>query len=182
VIEFGLILSSAHIHGILNPTDTFGVLTPSSFSFTIIKTGANAMEYSMIDHTADLGVWIRSTTLNQLFKDAAKVLIRLSLGEVPSVEDNMEIKDLEIEGSDLVDLMVRWLGEILYLLDGERLIFWEAQHLQIVGETKLQAVAQFIPFKEGSHSWETYIKAVTYHQAKVEQKDAWWEAFLIFDV
>jgi len=139
------------------------------------------MEYSIVNHTADLGVWIKASTLEQLFEDAGKILMEISLGESFIFEENYEIKEFEIEGSDLVDLMVRWLGELLYILDGERFIFCRTKDIQIT-DGKFHAWAYFVPFKEELHNIETYIKAVTYHQAKVEKKDAWWEAFLIFDV
>ena len=75
-------------------------------------------DFTLLDHTSDMGVTVRGPNLGKLFEGAAKSMIQIMI----NVEPGLEPKSIEISipGNDLADLMVRWLGEILYLFEGER--------------------------------------------------------------
>ena len=79
-----------------------------------------SQNYNLFSHTVDLGMLIRGRSCEELFKNAGLALID------PLVNNNnfkVENKvDISIRGNDLSDLMVKWLVEILYLFEGERLI------------------------------------------------------------
>ena len=77
--------------------------------------GNKAPEYTFIDHTADLGIKIRGTDLKDLFENAARALMHLMVRGGSRVET--KTMKLSVSGEDLADLMVRWLGEVLYLLE-----------------------------------------------------------------
>ena len=83
--------------------------------------------------------------------------------------------------ADLEDLLVRWLGELLYLYETQRLLcctftftLLEPAHLTatVAGET----------LDSNRHPIDTEIKAVTYHQIAVEQVGGHWQARVIFDL
>jgi SHS2 domain-containing protein len=79
-----------------------------------------APDYTLLDHTADLGIKVRGTDLKDLFQSAGKALMHLMVrADIPSKTTPMKIS---VSGEDLADLMVRWLGEILYLFAGEKLV------------------------------------------------------------
>ncbi len=78
-------------------------------------------------------------------------------------------------------LMVDWLSELLYLHDVEYLLFKEFT-VGSLGEDGLEAVVKGEPFQEGVHVIKTEIKAVTYHQIKVEKEKGGWKAQVIFDL
>jgi SHS2 domain-containing protein len=77
--------------------------------------------------------------------------------------------------------MVDWLTELLYLHDVENLLF-KGFKVDAVGEDGLKARVKGEPFQEGVHVIKTEVKAVTYHQIRVNQEEGGWKAQIIFDL
>jgi len=134
--------------------------------------------FSFLDHTADMGIIIRHEDLEGLFETAAAAMMHIMVR--PRTMLNPAQKDLLISGLDLPDLMIRWLGEILYLYDAEREIVTDARILTL-SRHGLKARIFFTPFDPSTFEVLCEIKAVTYHQAQVRKKGDHWEARVIFD-
>ena len=92
--------------------------------------------YTLIDHTADLGILIKDQDLKGLFKKAALALIHIMIGEIPKGQTS--ISELYIKGEDMIDLMLNWLSEILYLFEGEKKILKEEKMLILRVVTRIQ--------------------------------------------
>lgn len=137
------------------------------------------LNYTVLDHTADLGMVVRAKTLEGLFEAAALSMIHIML-KVEKISSSI-ISPLSIEGQDLPDLMVRWLGEILYLFEAERLIIVDA-NVQNLSKHGLEATVFAIPFQPQVHEVFCEIKAVTYHQVEVKKNNSHWETRVIFDL
>jgi SHS2 domain-containing protein len=135
-------------------------------------------DYALLDHTADLGIHVRGEDLKDLFETAARALMHLMIGG----ESQAETTDMKItvSGQDLPDLLVRWLGEILYLFEGEDLVVTFI-HIDSLSLTRLDAALKSVPFDPTVHEIHSEIKAVTYHQVQVIKKESVWEAQVIFD-
>jgi SHS2 domain-containing protein len=86
-------------------------------------------------------------------------------------------RELSVEGIDAEDLLVRWLEELLYTLEAERIALW-TQELQVREGFHLSARVLENP----AGSLKKEIKAVTYHGLEVEETEAGLEATLVFDV
>jgi SHS2 domain-containing protein len=72
------------------------------------------MPYTLIDHTADIGIRVSAPSMEGLFEEAAYALADiLGGGNAVGGEEVM----VESQGIDRVDLLVRWLQEILYLIE-----------------------------------------------------------------
>jgi SHS2 domain-containing protein len=144
-------------------------------------------DYTLINHTADLGIKIHGSDLKNLFETAGSALVHLMVrGEHHGKTTSMKIS---ISGEDLADLMVRWLGELLYLFDGENLVVTSIRmdtvssiHMETVSSSRLEAILETVPFDPSVHETHSEIKAVTYHQIQVTDKGNQWEASVIFDV
>jgi SHS2 domain-containing protein len=135
-------------------------------------------DYTLLDHTADLGIIVRGEDLKTLFETAAKALMHLMIrGKSKAKSTDM---DITISGQDLPDLLVRWLGEILYFFEGEDLVVTFI-HIHFLSLTRLDAVLKTVPFNPTVHRIHNEIKAVTYHQVQVVKKGSVWEAQVIFD-
>ncbi len=135
-------------------------------------------DYAFLDHTADLGINVRGKDLKDLFETAAKAMIHLMIvGESQAKASDMKIT---VSGLDLPDLLVRWLGEILYLLEGEYLVVTSI-HIDFLSLSRLDAALKTVPFDPTVHEIISEIKAVTYHQIQVKEKESFWEAQVIFD-
>jgi SHS2 domain-containing protein len=135
-------------------------------------------DYAFLDHTADLGINVRGEDLKGLFEAGAKALMHLMIaGESHAKSSDMNIT---VSGQDLPDLLVRWLGEILYLFEGEDLVVTSV-HIDFVSSTQLDAALKTVLFDPTVHEILSEIKAVTYHQIQVIEKESFWEAQVIFD-
>ena len=77
--------------------------------------------------------------------------------------------------------MVRWLGEILYLFEGEGQVV-SSISINSISDKRLHAILELTPFAPPAHKILREIKAVTYHQIQVAEKGGRWEASVIFDM
>ena len=145
--------------------------------------------YRLLDHTADLGMEVRGIDLKDLFTNAGKAFMHLMLKvESPSKGDGLkgnglkgDARRMDIAGTDLADLMVRWLGELLYLFEGEDLVA-TIMDIDVLTPRGLGATLRTIPFDPSCHEIIREIKAVTYHQIAVIQSGHLWKARVIFDL
>ena len=136
-------------------------------------------DYILIDHTADLGIEIHGKDLKDLFERAAKALIHVMIGDIPPAKT--EPVTITVTGDDLADLMVRWLGEVLYLFEGENLVATTIK-INYLTSDRVEASLGTVPVDPEIHEISCDIKAVTYHQIEVADKGDCWEARVIFDV
>ena len=136
-------------------------------------------EYTLIDHTADLGIKVHGRDIKDLFQKSGYALTHLLYEGGPSKK--LSPKEISIRGNDLEDLMVRWLGEILYLFDGEGQVV-SFINVNSVSGNILRALLKTTPFDPLIHKYLREIKAVTYHQIEVVKRDKIWEAKIIFDL
>jgi len=135
--------------------------------------------YEIIDHTADLGIIVKGPDTKGLFINAALAMIDLMVKG--KISDIITTRDILIEGEDFPDLMVRWLGEILYLFEGEDLIVHSIE-IKSIGPMQLHATLTLSSFEPGRHQVLREIKAVTYHGISVSKVNSGWEARVIFDI
>lgn len=141
--------------------------------------GLKRKTFEILDHTADLGIVVTGDDLKELFHNAAHALLQIML-EWPA-EKGGKTQDISIKAVDLPDLMVRWLGEILYLFEGENRLVTQTKIHEITPD-HLYAQIKTVPFSPTRHERLTEIKAVTYHQIEVIQKTGLWHARIIFDL
>jgi len=142
--------------------------------------GFDGQKFTTIDHTADLGLRVRGETLERLFENAAEAMLKVMVNAHPLPP--MKTIPLRLDGRDLEDLMVRWLGEILYLLEGEKKVTVHARVVSL-SPRHLEASIDTVPYSPDDHEILREIKAVTYHQIGISRKhDDFWEASVIFDV
>jgi SHS2 domain-containing protein len=135
--------------------------------------------FEVLDHTADIGLIVYGEDLKALFENAGKAFFHL-ITDLKKVRRRVE-RRIHIERESLDRLMVDWLSELLYLHDVENLLF-KGFKVESVGEEGLRAIVRGEPFQEGVHVIKTVVKAVTYHQIEVRQKNGRWRAQIIFDL
>jgi SHS2 domain-containing protein len=137
------------------------------------------LKYKLIDHTADLGILVFGSDAGDLFANAARAMF-------DQITDIKKLKGVDkhrirVKGSDWADLMVNWLRELLYFWTvKEKLV--KSVDIVSISEAKLSAVITTETFDTARHSINNEIKAVTYHQIKVEYSAKGWEAQVIFDL
>ena len=136
-------------------------------------------DFIVLDHTADLGIMVRGADIKDLFERAAHAMMKIMVSS-KSAEKSNNLK-LSLDSEDLAELMVNWLGEILYLFHGEKKVVTRLE-IDSISPSHLDATLETVSFSSDLHEVLCEIKAVTFHQIEVAEKDAQWEAKVIFDL
>jgi SHS2 domain-containing protein len=136
-------------------------------------------KYETFDHTADIGIRAFGRSLEELFGNAAYALFD-QLTDLRKVRTEVS-HEISVQGADREDLLIRWLGELLFLCEGRGYLFKEFS-FSLLEPTSLKAFARGETFDPSRHRFKTEIKAVTYHQVEVKEKDGGWEGRVVFDV
>ena len=135
--------------------------------------------FEIIEHPADVGFLAYGSTLEELFANAA--LAMMSLGyELDAIEERQR-REISAEGRDTEELLFEWLSDILAISDAEKLVFRRFEIAEL-GAGRIRGAAWGEKFDRARHRAGTYIKAVTYHQLRVEKKDDGWTAQTYLDV
>jgi SHS2 domain-containing protein len=135
--------------------------------------------YEFFEHTADLGLRVRAADLNRLFHDAAIGLFSMMVENIDQIRPNQRV-ELAVTGSDREYLLFDWLRELLMLADEQHLVFGKFEvH---VSSTGLTGSAWGEALDDGRHQLSREVKAITYHELKVECTPDGWLAEVIVDI
>lgn len=136
--------------------------------------------WEFFEHTADIGVHVTGATLNELFVNAARAMYdALGKLEKSTIRDQ---KALAIEAASPEDLLHDWLAELLYEVETEHFLYDEFE-IHELSPQRLSATVSGAEIDFARSQTNEEIKAVTYHQLRVEQlADGTWRATVIFDV
>lgn len=138
-----------------------------------------AAMYEIYPHTADLGLRVRAATLEELFSDAARGLFAIIVVNLDEVQSR-HVVTYDVEGEDKDYLLFDWLSELLYTFDSQHLLLSEFE-VQL-DDRGLKATARGEHVDRDRHQLDHEVKAITYHDLKVEQQDGGWLAEVIVDI
>lgn len=133
------------------------------------------MPYTLIDHTADIGMRVSAPTVEDLFVEAAHALCDIMGGLTAQEKETVTV---QAAGIDRDDLLVRWLQEVLYLVEvkGFRVAGIGLQDLTDTSVTgALEGSFSEIPL-------QAEVKAVTYHNLEIAYVDKAFVATIILDM
>lgn len=128
----------------------------------------------MIDHTGDLGIRVRASSLEALYAEAARALFEILVEGPPLSPAGTET--FEVRPEEPADGLRDFLSELLYRFTVERKIYGSFEPSP--GGVR----AGWEPFAAERHAIRTELKAVTYHQLEAKQETDGWSAQVIFDV
>jgi SHS2 domain-containing protein len=137
-----------------------------------------ARAYEILEHPADIGFRAFGKTLPELFSNAA--LAMLSIAGDPAAAEPKQEYPISVESGDREALIVDWLNEVLYWFDGKRIAFREFR-VTSFREDAIEVIGLGEPRNERHHT-KLIVKAVTYHQLKVEHRDGSWIAEVYLDI
>ncbi len=141
------------------------------------------MSYKFIDHPADIAVEVTGNTFEELFTSAAYAW-KESVLETEKEFPDEEIL-IEISSSLLEILLVNFLNELNYLLLIKKWIIKEIIEIQIALENSiwnLKAKISGTYYSPQKHTLKIEIKAITFHQMKIEKIDGQYSTKIIFDI
>ena len=140
----------------------------------------NAPEWlDYIDHTGDAGILLRAENLRQLFERAAWGMFSVltNVAEIRLVEETR----IQVEANDLPALMLAWLSELNYRHVTEHRLFGKFE-VSVISDQMVFAEVSGETINPDRHTIFTEIKAVTFHDMRLEKSDNGWEAQIIFDL
>ena len=132
----------------------------------------------MIDHTADIGIIAHGSDPADLFSSAASGMLSLMI-DVGTLHGDIT-KGIVLEARDLETLLVQWLNELLYIIFTEKLVLCEFDILIEMNRLEARCSGQELDLKDDRFKRE--IKAATYHDLKIVERDGEYSARIIFDI
>ena len=135
--------------------------------------------YEELDHTADLRLKVFGRDTRELFANAVFALFdrMVELGGVKSAKSHR----VEAAGADAAETLVSFLGELLYHYNVERFVCRECE-IEDLSDTRVRAVVRGEVFDPSRHRAKHEIKAVTFHDVRIERTGEGLEVVLTFDV
>ena len=135
--------------------------------------------HELFEHTADLGLRATAPDLNSLFAEMAACLVSAMVENPASVQPAQEVQ-IELAGDNREFLLFDWLKELLLRFETDRLLF--AAFAVKVSDSGLSATARGEEYDPARHTLAHEVKAITYHELKVEQTADGWLAEAIVDI
>ncbi|HUL61693.1 MAG TPA: archease [Methanocella sp.] len=138
------------------------------------------MDFKYLEHTADAEFIAYGRTVDEAFANAARATFGLmvDLAKVRPAES----REIRLAAGSLDDLLFDWLSELLYLVEVDRLIFSQFDvAIAEDGDYRLTAVARGEKVRPG-HGVFLHVKAVTYHDLRVEKRNNVYEAQVLLDI
>ena len=136
-------------------------------------------QFEILEHTADVGFRARGRTKAELFANAALALESIAV-EIDAVRPR-SVYPVAAAGEDDEALLVNWLNEVLYYLDGGRVLMCRFQ-VDGIEPGAIRGRGWGEPWEEGRHSARVVVKGVTYHQLRLVEDTEGWRAEVYLDV
>ena len=135
------------------------------------------------EHTADVIIKAYGRSLEEAIANAAKAVFNV-ITDISKVEPR-ECRRVEEEGIDLYQAILRWLEDFLVMFDSEGMVFSEFKVESIEKKDDsvvIRGVGCGEPFDPEKHEPRTIVKAITYHEMKLEKTDGLWVLRFAVDI
>ena len=145
------------------------------------EINSETKDYELFDHTADMGVRAKGDDIPTVFKNTALGMYEIIfLNGIPKVASKGEYK-IKLNCSDLEQLLVDWLDELLFIYSTEKIVFSgfeiniDPENFSLDAKITGERVAdsELLATRE--------IKAVTYHMLEIKKNEQW-NTRVIFDI
>lgn len=135
--------------------------------------------YTFFDHTADMGITIRAPSLPRLLAPAGEAL-NAAIGQLAAGGDSRALS-LELQGSTSAELLRDYLGELLILFERDRRMVLRVQVLTYC-DKRLSATLFTQAIDDQRSVYHREVKAITYHELRVQEISGGYEASVILDI
>ncbi|XP_065567020.1 protein archease-like [Artemia franciscana] len=152
------------------------------FGFTEEELKIPTVKYEYLDHPSDVQIHSWGDNIEETFEQCAVGMF----GYMTDLEkvDIVDVIDIEVSASDLINLMFRFLDELLYKFSAEpNFISKKIKIFEFDKENfKIRARGYGEPFTLEKHTQGTEVKAITYSNMQVYDEEGHQEAFVIVDI
>ncbi len=134
-------------------------------------------KYKILSHTADLRLEIYGKTKEELFENAATAIAEILVPRSKTTNTSESTKEhLKLQSLNISTLLVDFLNDILAKSNINKAVY-KVKSLKLNG-ISLIAELEGVKVEEFNED----IKAVTYHEAEVEEEGGLWKAKLVLDI
>jgi SHS2 domain-containing protein len=137
------------------------------------------MQYRYLDHTADIGIAARGSTLSEALEALLQGLLQAIVGDSP-VQPREE-RRITVEAEEQDECIVDFLNEVLFIVEARLWLPAADSDIHCEGQ-RIEAVLRGEPFDDDRHEMAGEVKAATYHDFRAAETEAGWEVQVIFDV
>ena len=141
--------------------------------------GSGQKGFRILDHTADIGLEVHGNDLAELFANAARGMFQIIVSP-KNVNPTHELP-VNVTAENLENLLVNWLSELLYLFSAKAMLVARCEIAEI-DRHHISAKCFGEPIDPSRHELCAEIKAVTYHELKVEKLADGFRARVLFDI
>ncbi len=135
--------------------------------------------FEILEHTADIGLRARGPTAEAMFAAAAEALVSIAI-ETEDIRER-ERYPLHAAGDDLESLLVNWLSEVLYLVDGAQVAARRFE-VRLAEHRSAEGAAWGERRDAARHRGKLVVKGVTYHQLRIAEDGGGWMCEVYLDV
>lgn len=139
------------------------------------------MTYHFLEHTADVKFSAEAPSLEEVFTSSAMALKEAICGKITILEQ--ETKTLEIQGTNLENLLYKFLEEFLVIFDSEDYLISNVKDIKI-DTTTFKLTATITGDKADHYKFTNDVKAVTYSEmfVKFNEDKNIWQTQVVLDV
>lgn len=135
--------------------------------------------YELLEHTADLGIRAWGKDMSSLFINSASAMYDL-IADIGSIKPSIPF-EVEIEAQDRDGLLRDWLSELLYYFHTKDILLGEFI-VKSLDDRHIISTAKGEKIDKNRHDLKHEIKAVTFHNLKILEKEGKFITEIIFDV
>lgn len=135
--------------------------------------------FQILEHTADKGVAGQGETMAEAFENTAYGMFSLFVD--PGAYQATAHRQMTVEADDAEQLLWSWLSDLMFMFEVDRQMPVDF-HVTEISDTKLVADLAVRPVAQDIEWLGSGVKAVTFHQLKVEELDGVWKTQVYVDV
>jgi SHS2 domain-containing protein len=136
-------------------------------------------EYTIMNHTADIGIRARGEDMEQAYANAAKGMFSL-ITDLRKIKNSLS-REIAVNAADKETLLVAWLNELIFLFDTEHVLFRKFIFAEL-SEKELRARAYGEKIDPERHDIKIGIKSTTYHMLRVSHDKNCYQVRVICDI
>jgi SHS2 domain-containing protein len=136
--------------------------------------------YEILDHTADIFIKAKGSTLAEAFEHAAVGMFD-QIYQTSDVEPIGEFQ-VDLQNEDIEQLLVEWLSELLFIYETQKVVFSKFKVNLDQDKNTLISQAYGESFDPEKHVITNEIKAVTYHMLEIGQESDMYFVKVLLDI
>ena len=135
----------------------------------------------VFDHTADVGLRVRASTIDDLFRTAAEGLFDYIVANREAVQV-ARTEALSLASDSTANLLVGWLNELIFRCETQHVLFNRFEVGFSDDGLALEATIGGEAIDRARHILDHEVKAVTHHGISLERDGTGWVAEVILDI